>query len=103
MELSFYKVYSFSAKESLAIFTFSGCRLLVRQVSSSDEDTSGRNYVQKSVTSMSEVLSVSEYLELLRLKAGKTGSKGPVVLVTGSQSSGKNTLCRTLLNYACRL
>ena len=52
---------------------------------------------------MGQVLQVNEYLELLRLKAAKSCGRGPVVLVAGSQSSGKNTLCRTLINYACRL
>ena len=48
-------------------------------------------------------VNISSALNQLRVSALNEKQVGPAMLVTGSQQSGKSTLCKILVNYAIKL
>ena len=52
---------------------------------------------------MLQILNISNYLEVSRKLSQQNQTKGPRTLICGNHFSGKSTLCKTLINYACRL
>ena len=48
-------------------------------------------------------VNISSALNQLRIAALNERKIGPSLLVTGSQQSGKSTLCKMLVNYAIKL
>ena len=48
-------------------------------------------------------VNISSALNQLRVAALNEKRTGPALLVTGSQQSGKSTLCKMLVNYAIKL
>lgn len=49
-----------------------------------------------------KLLNIHSFLELARRKAWLSHGRGPCTLLVGASSSGRSTVCRTLLAYASR-
>jgi len=102
--------YKFKAGSKFSVFTYHGCKVLVKG------ETEAKPYTSKE-TPMIQYLNVHASLEQSRkeaaaaaaaLKEGEAQSedkpdRGPIVLVVGPTDVGKSTLCRILLNYAVRM
>ncbi|EKX74033.1 conserved hypothetical protein [Theileria equi strain WA] len=80
--------------EKLAIFTWVGCTLQVK------------GHVQQEYeaydNAMREYLNLVNALDAERESAAIKNTHGPRILVTGSPSSGKSSICMMLCNYALR-
>ncbi|KAI8618295.1 protein CLP1 [Chytriomyces sp. MP71] len=92
--------YSIQPNTKLAIFSYTGCRILVRG-SPLVSYTAGE-------TPMASYLNVHLALEGARRDASSFSTstnllKGPRVLVVGPSDVGKSSLCKILLNYSVKL
>ena len=54
-------------------------------------------------TQMTTYLNTHGAIEEMRQKALADKKIGPVIMITGSQRSGKSTLCKMLINYSLKL
>lgn len=93
-ELVKQKPYEFHTGAKVAIFTYHGCKLLVK----GEMDV---HYIAKE-TPMVQYLNSHAALEQLRVAADESNQSGPVALVVGPCDVGKSTVCRIFLNYAVR-
>jgi len=85
----------FHQGEKFAIFTFHGARIQVSGVCQS--------YYKSDKTPMQYYVNVHSAFNQMRNEALKLKKVGPTILITGSNNSGKSTLCRILANYSLRL
>ncbi|CDW77180.1 polyribonucleotide 5-hydroxyl-kinase clp1 [Stylonychia lemnae] len=84
----------FHQGEKLAIFSWHSAKVQV----------SGKcDCYQSSLTPMYQYVNCHSALNQLRQNALKNLQLGPSLLVTGSNQSGKSTLCRILINYSLKL
>ena len=85
----------------LALFTWHGCVVDVDSGgSSSSHDIS---YVSPETDANISFVNTHAQLEALRDEAFKTGGQGPRVMVVGPPESGKSSLVKTLVAYACKV
>jgi polyribonucleotide 5'-hydroxyl-kinase len=82
----------------LALFTWHGCVLDVEGSASIDI-----SYVSPETDSNISFVNTHAQLEALRDEALKAGGQGPRVLVVGPPESGKSSLVKTLVAYACKV
>jgi len=81
--------------QKLAIFTWTGCELMVTG--------NPQSIYESSETPMVTYLNTQDILNRRRLAAQETSSPGPRVIIVGPTDSGKSSLCRILTNYAVRM
>ena len=97
-ELALGKLYSFpQGGIKVALFTWHGC---VVDIQASDLEIS---YVGDETDCNVAYVNTHAQLEALRDDALQSNTNGPRVLVVGPPESGKSTLCKTLIAYACKL
>mmetsp|Transcript_7146 Transcript_7146/g.9944 ORF Transcript_7146/g.9944 Transcript_7146/m.9944 type:complete len:307 (-) Transcript_7146:477-1397(-) len=94
-ELVAKKKYTFTDSK-IAVFTWTGCKLTIDgkyEVAYTSEETPMVSYINTHAA-----------IDKMRQDSKAKGSKGrgPVVMITGLQDSGKSTLSRILLSYAVR-
>eukprot|EP00906_Rhabdomonas_costata_P008350 RCo011910 len=95
-ELAPRRVYCFPAGSKLAVWTWHGCHV---QLEGCSEAYPHRWHEE---TPMSKYAAVHLKLEEMRQHAVTYSGAGPRVMVCGPHDSGKNSLCRILVNYAAR-
>lgn len=88
------KQYEFHTGAKVAIFTYHGCKLLVK----GELDV---QYIARE-TPMVQYLNAHAAVEQLRVVADEQNENGPIVMVVGPCDVGKSTVCKILLNYAVR-
>eukprot|EP00934_Nitzschia_sp_Nitz4_P002376 Nitzschia sp. Nitz4//scaffold175_size95217//59751//61178//NITZ4_004729-RA/size95217-processed-gene-0.72-mRNA-1//-1//CDS//3329538957//2371//frame0 len=96
-ELALGKTYSLGqGGMHIALFTWHGCVVdidgTIELAYESDETNANVAHVN-----------THAQLEALREEAMTSSGQGPRVMVVGPQDSGKSSLCKTLLAYACKL
>ena len=95
VELAPERTLSLSGSRKLALFTWMGCEVQVWGAECA-------MYVSKE-SQVPLFANLHQQLEARRSAAEASGGQGPRVLVVGPTDSGKSTLCRILLSYACRV
>ncbi|KAK8942083.1 hypothetical protein KSP40_PGU000608 [Platanthera guangdongensis] len=80
--------------QNVAIFTWRGATIEL-------DGTSEVEYVADE-TPMVSYVNVHAILDARRVSANSSSSQGPRTIVVGPADSGKTSLCRLLLNWACR-
>ncbi|GFS44029.1 protein CLP1 homolog [Nephila pilipes] len=90
MEVS--KIYNLPALASIALFTWQGCTIKV----------TGKPEYCYVVAETQMILKIILHasIEERRMRAENENRKGPVTFIVGPTDTGKNNLCRFLLNYA---
>lgn len=88
------KQYEFHTGAKVGIFTYHGCKLVVR-------GEMDMHYIAKE-TPMVQYLNAHAAVEQLRVLADEKNENGPIVMVVGPSDVGKSTVCKILLNYAVR-
>ena len=97
-ELSPFVTYTFTGTK-VAIFTWHGCSFTIKGKTLKEYDwDESRGQICPSLN----YVSIHAYLNQQRELALIHERTGPRVLVTGSNFSGKTTLCKILLNYATK-
>jgi polyribonucleotide 5'-hydroxyl-kinase len=81
----------------LALFTWHGC---VVDVDAADLEIS---YIGDETECNVSFVNTHAQLEALRDDAASAQTQGPRVLIVGPPESGKTSLCKTLIAYACKL
>jgi len=87
-----------------ALFTWHGC---VIDLGAADDDSSGGveffSYTSDETDANVAFVNTHAQLEALRDEAISNLGQGPRVMVVGPPESGKSTLCKTLVAYACKV
>eukprot|EP01063_Lacrimia_lanifica_P034178 TRINITY_DN6261_c0_g1_i2.p1 TRINITY_DN6261_c0_g1~~TRINITY_DN6261_c0_g1_i2.p1 ORF type:complete len:394 (+),score=131.17 TRINITY_DN6261_c0_g1_i2:175-1182(+) len=84
-----------------AVYTWHGCELSLQHLGT-DQVYTAQNPAMQHYAQAHSMLEKKRRLAKAGMEAGDI-SEGPRVLVCGGPSSGKLTVCKTLLNYATRL
>lgn len=99
-----HREYNFKQGERFFIFTWNegGCKIKMNQENPGynpnlNESANIENHP------MVFLLNVHSYLQHMRLQALQNQKHGPIILITGSPISGKTTVSKILINYACKL
>jgi polyribonucleotide 5'-hydroxyl-kinase len=85
---------SFTDKD-FAVYCWTNCRIFIKGTP--------HNVYQSGHTPMSQYLMAHNLINEKRKQALVSNKIGPKILITGSNASGKTTLCHILLNYAIKL
>ena len=88
----------------LALFTWHGCVVDVDAGGGSGSSSSSDiSYVSPETDANISFVNTHAQLEALRDEALKAGGQGPRVMVVGPPESGKSSLVKTLVAYACKV
>jgi polyribonucleotide 5'-hydroxyl-kinase len=102
VELALYKEFVFAdGGVKLALFTWYGCVLDIE----CDHQYLEICYISEACETLCNLAYVNTHaqLEALRDEAAASGGQGPRVLVVGPPESGKSSVVKTLIAYACKL
>uniref|UniRef100_A0A7S1JA38 Protein CLP1 homolog n=1 Tax=Eutreptiella gymnastica TaxID=73025 RepID=A0A7S1JA38_9EUGL len=98
MELASDRIYPFPAGSKAAVWTWHGCHVQLEDC----KEVYPHKW-EDLENPMQKYAGIHLRLEEMRRQAGERNEKGPRVMICGPQNSGKNSLCRILLNYGTRM
>uniref|UniRef100_A0A7S4LQ01 Protein CLP1 homolog n=1 Tax=Eutreptiella gymnastica TaxID=73025 RepID=A0A7S4LQ01_9EUGL len=97
-ELASERVYAFPAGAKVAVWTWHGCHVQLEDC----KEVYPHKWEENAEIPMHKYASIHLRLADMRRLAKEQQTRGPRVMICGPQGSGKNALCKLLMNYAAR-